>query len=224
MSDFKTAARDNSSLLANLERQALIWMAGRLPPRVNSDHLTALGFLALLCAGAAYAAASAFPKTGLTVAIACLLLNWFGDSLDGTLARVRQQQRPRYGFYVDHLLDSIGTVVLFAGIPFSGLMSFYIAAVLLVAYLLVSIEVFLATYTVGRFQLSFGGFGPTELRLLLITGNLFAMHRSQATLFGHTWPLFDIGAICGIAGLLAILLISAARHTALLYREETPWR
>lgn len=224
MSDFKAAARDNSSLVAALERRALIRMAGLLPSAVHSDHLTALGFLALLGAGAAYAAASVHPKAGLTVAIACLVLNWFGDSLDGTLARVRQQQRPRYGFYVDHILDSIGTVVLFAGIAFSGLMSFPVAAVLLVCYLLVSIEVFLATYTVGRFQLSFGGFGPTELRLLLITGNLFAMHRSQATLFGHAWPLFDPGAVCGIAGLLAILLISATRHTALLYREETPWR
>ena len=103
-------------------------------------------------------------------------------------------------------------------------MSFPVAAILLVAYLLVSIEVFLATYTVGRFQLSFGGFGPTELRLLLITGNLFAMHRADATLFSHTWRLFDIGAVFGIAGLLAVLVISAARHTALLYREETPWR
>ena len=224
MPDFTTAPRDNSSLVAALEHQALAWMAARLPSRVNSDHLTALGFLALLAAGAAYAAASLYPKTGLTVAIACLVLNWFGDSLDGTLARVRHQQRPRYGFYVDHILDSIGTVVLFAGIACSGLMSFPVAAILLVAYLLVSIEVFLATYTVGRFQLSFGGFGPTELRLLLITGNLFAMHRADATLFSHTWRLFDIGAVFGIAGLLAVLVISAARHTALLYREETPWR
>jgi phosphatidylglycerophosphate synthase len=199
-------------------------MAARLPARVNPDHLTALGFLALLGAGAAYAAASVFPKAGLSVAIACLVLNWFGDSLDGTVARVRRQQRPRYGFYVDHILDSIGTVVLFAGIACSGLMSFPAAAVLLVAYLLVSIEVFLATYTVGRFQLSFGGFGPTELRLLLITGNFFAMRRADATLFGYTWRLFDIGAACGIVGLVAVLVISATRHTALLYREETPWR
>ena len=118
---FKTAERSHTSFLAAAEKRALIWIATRLPEWVNSDHLTALGFVALIGAGAAYWWASANPY-GLLVVIPLLALNWFGDSLDGTLARVRNRQRPRYGFYVDHILEQGGdnqivTIVLPEFIP-----------------------------------------------------------------------------------------------------------
>src|SRR5215470_17198986 len=165
------ARRIQASFLANLEKRTLLWLAERTPSRINSDHLTALGFAGQVMAGAFYAL-SRWNKYFLLAVIACLALNWLGDSLDGTLARVRQRQRPRYGFYVDHMVDACGSVFLFAGLALSGYMSERIAVGLLVTYFLLSIEVYLATYTVGKFHLSFAAFGPTELRLLLIAGNV----------------------------------------------------
>ncbi len=221
--EFQPAARQQTSLLAALEKRALIHLAQHLPKAVNSDHLTALGFLAMVAAGACYYWAAGNPAAGLAAVTLCLVLNWFGDSLDGTLARVRNQQRPRYGFYLDHILDSAGSIFLFGGLAISGYMSPGISAGLLVAYLLLSIEVFLATYTVGKFQISFGAFSPTELRLLLIIGNVALLWKPVVVIFGRPFLLFDVGGACGIAGMLVIVVHSIAKHTAQLYREETTW-
>src|ERR1035438_3026162 len=210
---FQPANRSNTSLLAGLEKRALLWIAERLPAGVNSDHLTVLGFVSLIATGALYWSART-NRWVVLLTIVGLALNWFGDSLDGTLARVRNQQRPRYGFYVDHMLDACGCVFVFAGLTLSGYMSARIAVALLVAYLLLSIEAYLATYTVGIFQLSFAAFGPTELRLLLMAGNI-------ALLFNPTKSLFNVGGAMGIAGMLIALGWSIARHAAHLYRAET---
>src|SRR6185369_16753789 len=163
---FRDAERKQLSMLARIEKQTLVWLAGRMPAWVNSDHLTLLGFVAMFAAGLGYWAAS-FDKRALLAVIVALVVNWFGDSLDGTLARVRNRLRPRYGFYVDHVTDAIGTAFLMAGLALSSYMSPYIALGLLILYLLLSIEVYLTTYTIGAFHLSFWSFGPTELRLLL---------------------------------------------------------
>src|SRR5947209_5530253 len=151
---FKQADRSHTSLLADAEKRTLIRVAQRLPRHVNSDHLTVLGFVALVAAGACYWFAH-WHSMWLLAVIPCLALNWFGDSLDGTVARVRNQQRPRYGFYVDHILDAIGTVFLLSGLAFSGYMSSAVGYGFLVIYLLLSIEIYLATYTVGTFHLSY---------------------------------------------------------------------
>jgi phosphatidylglycerophosphate synthase len=217
--EFRPAERTHTSAPASLERKILVWLAQRMPTRVNSDHLTALGFLALLGVGVSYWYASR-SALGLGLAIGFLVLNWFGDSLDGTLARVRDQQRPRYGFYVDHVLDACGSVFLFAGLALSGYMSERIAVGLLVAYFLLSIEVYLATYTVGKFRLSFGVFGPTELRLLLIIGNVALLNKSIVNLAGRQYLLFDVGGLVGIVGMGAALVWSISKHTAYLYRTE----
>ena len=217
---FRPAERAQNSLLAAPERKALLWMARRLPAWVNSDHLTALGFLSLLGVGLSYWY-SRYSRAGLILAIVFFALNWFGDSLDGTLARVRNQQRPRYGFYADHILDACGSVFVFAGIALAGYMSERIAVGLLVAYLLLSIEAYLATYTMGNFRLSFGWFGPTELRLLLIAGNVALLRKPFVTLAGHQYLLFDVGGAIGIAGMLLALIWSISRHGAHLYRAET---
>ena len=148
------------------------------------------------------------------------MLNWFGDSLDGTLARFRNKQRPKYGFYVDHIVDALGTFFLLAGLGFSGYMSERIAAGLLIVYFMLSIEVYLAAYTLGSFHLSFWKFSPTELRLLLIIGNLALMRWPMGRLFGHTYPLFDIGGLVGFLGMSLMLIVAIARHTAALYRAE----
>lgn len=223
MTEFKTAARTQASLLAGVEKRALIWLAERMPPRVNSDHLTALGFLGQVGAGVSYWWAKRDPQTGLLLVIVFLFLNWFGDSLDGTLARVRDMQRPRYGFYLDHVLDSIGSVILLGGLGLSGFMSPGTGAGLIIAYLLLSIEVFLATYTIRKFRISFGAFGPTELRILLVIGNLVVLWKPMVNIAGGRYLLFDVGGVCGIVGMVAIMLGFTFRHGRQLYREETHW-
>ncbi len=217
---FKSAPRAHTSVLAAAEKRTLIWIAQRLPDWVNSDHLTGLGFVALLAAGGAYWYAGRHPRM-LLLAIVFLALNWFGDSLDGTLARVRNKQRPRYGFYVDHILDCIGMTFLMAGIALSGYIGHGVAAAFLIAYLLVSIEVFLATYTIGTFHLSHWNFGPTELRILLSIGNLVVLWRPHVLIAGGQYLLFDVGFTLGAAVLLLILMQTAVRHTVQLYKEET---
>jgi len=214
--EFRNAKRIQESALARGEKRALIWMAERTPAWINSDHLTILGFAAQVATGACYALAR-FNRLWLVASIACLALNWLGDSLDGTLARVRQKQRPRYGFYVDHILDSIGSVALMGGLALSGYMSPWIAMRLLVLFLLLSIQSYLATYTLGEFHMSFWSFGPTELRVLLAIGNL-ALFRWAYVLHGHR--LFDIGGAVGIVGMSAMLIFATARNIRRLYHEE----
>lgn len=217
--EFRPAERVNRGLLSVLEHRVLMGLARRLPEAVRPDHLTALGFGSLLAVGFSYWYAR-YSAVGLWLVILFLALNWFGDSLDGTLARVRGKQRPRYGFYVDHVLDACGSVFLFAGLALSGYMSERIAVGLLVAYFLVSIEVYLATYAVGRFHLSFAAFGPTELRLLLVAGNIALLRTPYATLAGKEYLLFDVGGAIGIAGMGVALVWSVVKHTGQLYRAE----
>jgi phosphatidylglycerophosphate synthase len=149
-----------------------------------------------------------------------MALNWLGDSLDGTLARVRCQQRPRYGFYVDHMVDAFGSVALMAGLGCSGFLHWQTAIAMLIAFLLLSSESYLATYTLSCFQLSQGIFGPTEIRILLIIGNLALLRSPYSTLFGHKMLLFDLGGAIASAGMFAMAIVTAMRHTAQLYRQE----
>src|SRR5262245_33159432 len=146
-------------LLAGLERPVLLWLAARVPRGIRSNHLTALGTIGATAAGVAYAL-TRYDARWLWVASAMLVVNWLGDSLDGTLARVRNTQRPKYGYYLDHVMDLANTVVLFAGLAVSGIASPFVAAGLLVCYLLLAAESFLATHAIGVFRISFGAFGP----------------------------------------------------------------
>src|SRR5438105_2957562 len=217
--EFKPATRIQQSVLASSEKRALLWLANRLPAWINSDHLTALGLAALMLAGCCYAAAKTNPLF-LSLATLCLVVNWFGDSLDGTLARVRNRQRPRYGFYIDHILDAIGTFFLMSGLAFSGYMTPAVAYAFLIPYLLLSIEIYLATYSIGTFHLSYWRFGPTELRILLIIGNLVALFRPKVNIAGAEFWLFDLGFAIGAAALAIILIQAAVAHGQRLYREE----
>lgn len=218
---FFAADRVQASLLAGMEKRVLIWLAERMPRRIHSDHLTILGVAAMVLAGLGYWW-SRYNKFGLLAVIVCLALNWFGDSLDGTLARVRNRQRPRYGFYVDHMVDAFSAIVLFGGLALSGYMSPAVAALLLLAYLLLSIEVYLATYTIGTFTLSFFRFSPTELRILLSVGNvaLFVQNHPRVRFLGNAYNLFDFGGTLGAAGMITVALISFARNMRRLYVEE----
>jgi phosphatidylglycerophosphate synthase len=209
--------RIQASFLAALEKKALLRLAERTPAGINSDHLTALGLAGQLAAGVFYAL-SRWNRYYLLAVIACLAVNWLGDSLDGTLARVRQQQRPRYGFYVDHMLDSFGAVAMMGGLAFSGYMHPWIATGLLIGFLLLSIQSYLATYTLGEFRLSFWNFGPTELRLLLALGNL-ALLRWPVVLL-HRYRLFDIGGGIGLLGMSLMVVFFTIKNGYCLYCEE----
>lgn len=217
--EFAEAARISTSFLANAERRCLHWIAMRIPPQVNSDHLTALALVAMLMTGASYFLAR-INRVGLVAAIVWLAVNWFGDSLDGTLARVRGHQRPRYGFYVDHVVDAFGALFLIAGLGLSGYMSPLVAMSLLLAYFLLSIEVYLATYCRGHFRLSFWKFGPTELRLLLCVGTLVLLVHPTAILWGERYRLFDIGGSVAAAGLAFTTVASAVQNTRALFKAE----
>lgn len=211
--------RVQESWVALPEKRALLWLAARVPERVGPDHLTVLGLLAQIGAGACYALAG-WNRYALLGVIACLALNWFGDSLDGTLARVRQRLRPRYGFYVDHMVDSFGALALMGGLGLSGYMHPRIAAGLLVAFLMLSIQSYLATHALGEFRLSFWRFGPTELRILLAIGNLALFWKPMVHLFGRRYRLFDVGGLIGLAGMGLMVVVFTIHNTARLYREE----
>jgi archaetidylinositol phosphate synthase len=147
-------------------------------------------------------------------------VNWFGDSLDGTLARVRRQERPRYGFYVDHVLDVLGILFLFGGLVAGGFMTPIVGAGFLLAYYLLTIEIALATHTVGTFKISYWKVGPTELRLLFAAGTLQLLRSPDVGLFGHRYLLFDVGATVAIVGLIATFIASAIGNTMTLYKRE----
>jgi phosphatidylglycerophosphate synthase len=171
-------------------------------------------------AGAAFWASRYWPPA-LGLVVVALGLNWFGDSLDGTLARVRRHERPRYGFYVDHVLDVGGISLLVGGMALSGFITPIVGMTLLVAYLLVSAEAFLATSVNGQFRMSFLSVGPTELRILLAIGTLLLLTRPIVNPFGFgPFLLFDIGAVVAVAGLVVALVTSAIRTTVELYRAE----
>jgi phosphatidylglycerophosphate synthase len=216
---FIQAARVMTGLSAPLEKRLLLWLADRLPARVGADHLTGLGFLGMVGAGVCYWLAATH-RLALVGVVACLAINWFGDSLDGTVARVRRQERPRYGFYVDHVLDMFGTACLLGGLALSGFMTPLVALGLLASYLMLTTEVYLATYSLATFRLAFWKMGPTELRIVLAVGTLVLLDKPWVGVFGGRYLLFDVGALVAVAGILVTLVVATVRHTIDLYRAE----
>jgi phosphatidylglycerophosphate synthase len=216
---FPDMRRIQESWVAEAEKRALLWLAARTPDRIGPDHLTLLGFAAQIGASFCYALASRnrYALLGVT---ACLALNWLGDSLDGTLARVRQRLRPRYGFYVDHMVDSFGGVALMGGLACSGYMTPWIAIGLLVAFLMLSVQSYLATHALGEFRISFWRFGPTELRILLAIGNLALFWKPVVHVFGERYRLFDVGGAIGLAGMALMVVVFTLQNIIRLYREE----
>jgi phosphatidylglycerophosphate synthase len=211
--------REHRSVLAGAERRLLIAIAQRLPSWVTSDQLTALALVSMLGAGAAAGAIGRLDWSAWPFALA-LGANWFGDSLDGTLARVRRHERPRYGYYVDHVIDIAGTAALLIGLGASGLMSPLAALPVLVAYLMVAAEAYLATVSVGTFRVSFAGMGPTELRIALAIGVAFAAARPSVEFFGRPVLMLDVGGVAAAAGLCLVFVASAVRNSIALYKAE----
>jgi archaetidylinositol phosphate synthase len=215
-------AREQRSVTAAVEKRLLVWIARRLPRWVTPDALTAAGLGAMACASAAFALLRFTPAAAYVIVFA-LVANWLGDSLDGTVARVRGVERPRYGYYVDHVVDLAGTAMLLGGLAASTRMHPLIAVAVLVAYLLVAAESFLATHAIGVFKISFAGFGPTELRIVLAAGAI-AVARDPWISSGPFagMRVFDVAGAIAVTGLVFAFVSRAVQHTRLLAAAERP--
>ncbi|MBQ7468534.1 MAG: CDP-alcohol phosphatidyltransferase family protein [Bacteroidales bacterium] len=163
------SVRIQTSFLNAAEKKVLVWLAERQPKWMTSDILTFIGFLGAVIIAVGYAL-SANPVF-LWLASFGWIINWYGDSLDGTLARVRKQQRPVYGFFIDHTVDCINESIMIIGIGMSPFMQFDVAIMCLVAYLLISVYVYISAHLKGEFKLTYGKMGPTELRVIMIIVN-----------------------------------------------------
>ena len=215
------ATREPNFLLAKVEKRALQGIARRLPRWVLPDDLNALGVAAALGICAAYQLTNE-SKHWLWVASALLVVHWFGDSLDGTLARVRKIERPRYGYYLDHLVDAISTALIGIGLGLSPYMLLAIGTLIVVAYLILSINVYLESQALGRFSIGYGLFGPTELRILLIALNtaLALGLVSRFELLGNPLTLLDLVGLGLAAGMVVLLAARAHRNLRELARSE----
>ena len=219
------APRELGFLLAGPERRALRWLAARLPRRVMPDHMTALGVLAAIGIAVAYALSNN-SSAWLWVASALLVVHWLGDSLDGTLARVRGIERPKYGYYLDHLVDALATACIGIGLGLSPHMLLVVGAIVVVAYLVLSINTYLETYAFGTFALGYGRVGPTEIRLVLIALNcVIALGVSaRVEVLGLGLGLFDLAGLA-ITLLMGVALAQrAVRNLRTLAALEPPSR
>jgi archaetidylinositol phosphate synthase len=215
------AEREPNFLLARFERRFLPWAAKRLPRWVLPDDMTALGVLAAFGVCAAYQLSN--DGTGwLWVASGLLVLQWVGDSLDGTLARVRGIQRPKYGYYLDHMVDAIATAAIGLGLGLSPFMLLSIGALIVVGYLILSINVYLESMAFGRFRLGYGLLGPTEIRVVLILINT-AMVLGLGLDFSAlklNLTVFDVIGLAIVAVMLALLTVRVFGNLRELAREE----
>ena len=215
------ATREPNFLLARHEKRVLTWIAKRLPRWILPDDLTALGVAAAIGICIAYVATNA-DHVWLWVASALLVVHWLGDSLDGTLARVRGIERPRYGYYLDHLVDAIATACIGIGLGLSPFMLLSTGALIVVAYLMLSINVYLESYALGKFSIGYGRFGPTEVRLVLI-----ALNVALALGFGLDFHVagigvtaFDIVGLALAAVMFALMVGRAVMNLRRLGKDE----
>jgi archaetidylinositol phosphate synthase len=199
------APRSKKFILAAPEARVLEWIARRLPAAVKPDHLTALGVLASIGIAAAYVLSNG-DKSWLWVASGLLVLHWLGDSLDGTLARVRRSERPRYGYYLDHLVDAFATAAIGIGLGLSPYMLLAVGLAIVIAYLILSINTYLETHAFGTFTLGYGLLGPTEARLMLIGVNTLLV----LGVVGN--GLLDLIGIGLVAAMIAALIARAGRN------------
>ncbi|MGH7505170.1 MAG: CDP-alcohol phosphatidyltransferase family protein [Longimicrobiales bacterium] len=212
-------------LLAPLERKLLPRLAAALPPWVTPDHLTLLGLIASTGIGIAYFLSNR-NEVWLWLASALLVVNWFGDSLDGTLARFRRIERPRYGFYLDHLMDAYSTFMIGMGLGFSPYMLLAVGLAIVIAYLLLSINVYLETHVFGEFNLGYALIGPTEVRVILILLNTLALEWGPVPfgIRGYGATVFDVAGVLAVASMLGMLAVRATGNLRTLARMEPPGR
>jgi len=223
MTNNKKHVRVNDILLGPLERPALQWLAAHMPAWVTPDVLTAIGVVGALVVFFSYifAHSSALFLWGVNLG---LLINWFGDSLDGTLARYRHIERPRYGFYIDHIVDAFNIVLIILGLAFSPYVRFEYAALALIGYLLLSVLVYVRTYIQGVFQISYGKLGPTEARAIVFLANVYVFFFGNPTLQTSVGSvsIYDIVALTVAAILFVIYVITGMKEARVLANEDRP--
>jgi phosphatidylglycerophosphate synthase len=215
MAKSESHKRVNDILLGPLERPALRWLAAHMPSWVNPDILTVIGIIGAIIIFTGYVLSNVAPAF-LWLATFGYLVNWFGDSLDGTVARYRKIERPKYGFFVDHTVDAFGQLLIFGGLGLSPYVSFDVASLALIGYLLVSIYVYVNTYVTGVFKISYGKFGPTEIRLIAILANLLFFFLGVQVIsfeFGEV-SIYDI-LVLGIAIVLILIFVVSTTRRAL---------
>jgi phosphatidylglycerophosphate synthase len=219
------APRQKQFLLARHEGLALEWIARRLPAWVKPDHMTALGVLAAFAIAAAYLLSNG-GTAWLWAASALLVVHWLGDSLDGTLARVRRIERPRYGYYLDHLVDALATAVIGLGLGLSPWMLLAVGLAIVIAYLVLSINTYLETYAFGVFTLGYGRLGPTEARLgLIVLNTLIASGVGLGfEVAGLGLTVLDLIGLAIVAAMAAGLVARAARNLRVLAAQEPAGR
>jgi archaetidylinositol phosphate synthase len=215
------ATREPSFLLARPEKRLLTWIAARVPTRLLPDDFTALGVVAALGVCAAYQLSND-SLDWLWVASALLVVQWLGDSLDGTLARVRKIERPTYGYYIDHLVDAVATAAIGIGLGLSPLMLLSIGTLIVVGYLILSINVYLESFAFGRFSIGYGLLGPTEVRLILIALNTVVALGAglDFVVVDLRLTVFDVIGLGIVAAMLVLLIGRAARNLHQLADRE----
>jgi len=215
--------REAAFALARVEKRVLTWLARRVPASWLPDHLTIIGMLGAIWVGAAYVMSRHDPAW-LWMASLGLAINWFGDSLDGTLARVRRIQRPRYGFYLDHLTDALAILALGLGLGLSPYMLLATSLSIVIAYMLLSINIYLEAHVFGTFRLGYNRFGPTEGRLVLVALNTFAVIVGPVPfrVFGVAGTIFDVAGILASFAMLAMLLRRVVKNLRTLAKQEPP--
>jgi len=224
--DIKKHQRVNDILLGPQERAALKWLAAHLPGWVSPDICTAIGVVGAVVIMLSYGL-SRFNNNFLWLASLGFVINWFGDSLDGTLARYRHIERPIYGFFIDHITDAVSQVMIFLGLGFTHYIRFEVACLTLIAYLLLSVLVYVRTCVVGEFKISYGKLGPTEIRVLAILLNTvmyFAGRRTIVLTSGFAGPLtisvYDLFVAAIALLLLGFFILTATQETIRLIKAN----
>jgi archaetidylinositol phosphate synthase len=221
MTDTKSHQRVNDILLGSLERPALLWFSAHMPAWINPDILTLIGILGavIICAGYVLSNVS---SGFLWLASLGFVINWFGDSLDGSLARYRKIERPKYGFFVDHTVDAFSQLLIFLGLGLSPYVSFSIAALALVGYLLMSVLVYVDTYVSGVFKISYGKFGPTEMRVIAILVNtaFLLVGRPEVKTALGTVSVYDLVVLAIALAFVFVFLVSTAKRARELAKLE----
>ena len=228
MEDRKQSVRIQTSLLNAAEKKVLVWIASRLPRWVSSDMMTLVGTLGAVVVATGYALSN-WSIHWLHLASLGFVINWFGDSLDGSIARVRNQQRPVYGFFLDHNIDCINEMLMFGGVGLSPLMNGSITLIVLALYLMLSVSVYINAHLKNEFRLTYGGLGPTELRLIVIIVNtLFATIPALCSFRwtlslskGFSLSLMDITGIV-IALVLAVFYLVSLIRDGRYYAKIDP--
>ncbi|MDA3936396.1 MAG: CDP-alcohol phosphatidyltransferase family protein [Actinomycetota bacterium] len=218
MADINSHKRVNEPILGFLERPALQWLAARMPAWVTPDVLTGIGVAGAALIFASYWASQVYPWF-LWVASFGFVINWFGDSLDGTLARFRKIERPKYGFYIDHTMDVIAEAFVFLGLGMTPFMRFDVAAMIYVGYLMMSVLVYIRTAVEGVFKITYSGFGPTELRVVAVSLNavmFFVGAGTEFEAFGSEFSYYDVAGIMIAATLIGAFLAQTFAHARLL--------